>query len=134
MKEVKKPWGKEIWLAYPPEFPYVMKKIFTNKGHRSSVHFHMMKQESNYVISGKANVYTCNTAGNNFTTDKLLKSLIKREVKAGDAFHIQPGIAHRVEATEDLVTIEVSTPQVNDVIRLQDDTGRGNGRIESEHV
>jgi len=133
MKIVNKPWGKEIWIAYPPEFPYVMKKIFTNTGHRSSVHFHMMKKESNYVISGKANVYTCNTAGNNLTTEELLKSMDKKVVKAGDVFHIQPGVAHRIEAIEGMVTIEVSTPQVDDVIRLQDDTGRGNGRIESEH-
>ena len=124
MKTVSKPWGHEEWLAYPPDFPYVMKQIFTKSGSRSSVHVHKQKQESNYVIGGIANVYT-GTNPNDMSFNR---------VGPGGVFHVLPGTVHRVVAVGDLTTIEVSTPEVDDVIRLADDTGRGDGRIESEHV
>jgi len=124
MKTVNKPWGKEIWISYSPQFPYVMKHIFTNEGHRSSLHVHNRKVETNYVIGGKGIVY--------YGTNE--ENLTKKEIKAGDSFSIFPGEIHRVVAIEDLETIEVSTIEVDDVIRLKDETGRGNGRIESEHV
>jgi mannose-6-phosphate isomerase-like protein (cupin superfamily) len=123
-KVVTKPWGKEIWLAYPPDFPYVMKKIFTRAAYRSSVHVHKKKRETNYVLEGCGFVYT-------YTSN--LKKLDSMEIHSGSVFHIHPNTIHRVEATQDLVTIEVSTPEVDDVIRLSDDTRRGDGRIESEH-
>lgn len=126
MKIVTKPWGQEIWLAYPPELPYVMKKIFTKAGSRSSLHKHKKKNETNYIIEGKVNVY--------IEDPSLPQSDIAEYIYiAGEIFSIGPNIIHRVTAIEDTTTIEVSTPEVDDVIRLQDDTGRGDGRIESEH-
>ena len=119
MKIVNKPWGKEGWLAYPPEFPYVMKKIRTFKGNRSSLHVHKEKIETNYIIWGKA---------------KVLIDGEEKIYETNETFSILPNQEHRITALDcDLTTIEVSTPQVDDVVRLQDDTGRGNGRIESEH-
>ncbi len=54
-------------------------------------------------------------------------------VKAGDHFNVVPPKKHRVIAITDLVLQEVSTPEVDDVVRIEDDAGRGDGRIESEH-
>jgi quercetin dioxygenase-like cupin family protein len=122
-KTVKKPWGEEIWLAYPPNFPYVMKKIYTNAPHRSSLHVHDKKTETNYVLKGSGKVYIGSDAHDMMVID----------IEVGSIFHIKPGMIHRIVALADLMTIEVSTPEVDDVRRLQDDTERGNGRIESEH-
>ena len=124
MKTVNKPWGKEIWISYPPNYPYVMKHIFTNAPHRSSLHVHQKKVETNYVIKGEGIVY--------YGTDKY--KLEEHHIKAGDSFSIFPAEIHRVVAIKDLETIEVSSIEVDDVIRLEDDTRRGDGRIESEHV
>jgi mannose-6-phosphate isomerase len=52
----------------------------------------------------------------------------------GRIVHVRPGVIHRIEAVTDLVIVEVSTPELDDVIRLEDDMGRGNGRIETEHT
>jgi mannose-6-phosphate isomerase len=129
-KIVKKPWGQEVWLAYPPDHPYVMKKITTIAPHRSSVHVHHKKHETNYVISGKGEVHV-----RTFSQKKpFLPETTILELGPGSVFHIVPETVHRVIAVEDMTTIEVSTPEVDDVVRLADDTGRGDGRIESEHL
>ena len=119
MKIVNKPWGKEEWISSPPEFPYVMKHIFTKAGHRSSLHVHREKIETNYIISGKALVLIDGQS---------------EFLEEGCVFSVMPNEVHRVTAIDNLETIEVSTPQVDDVERLEDDEGRGNGRIESEHM
>lgn len=131
-KIVNKPWGKEIWIAYPPEHPYVMKKIYTKAGYRSSVHVHRKKMETNYVISGSALVSVSKPI--DLKENNRIPEMEISEVVAGSIFHINPNQVHRVEALEDLITIEVSTTEVDDVIRLSDDTGRKDGRIESEHT
>ena len=132
-KFVKKPWGGESWLACSPDFPYVMKKIFTKKGNRSSLQVHRKKQESNYVISGHGIVYKSIPVDVDGIDKNILPEMQKIYVGPESIFHVLPGEIHRVVALDDMLTIEVSTPEVDDVIRLQDDTGRGNGRIESEH-
>lgn len=117
-KIVNKPWGQEIWIACPPEFPYVMKKILTKSGNRSSLHVHEKKIESNYVISGIGHVKIDET---------------EFDVGVGSIFSVKPGQVHRVTAITDMKTIEVSTTELDDVKRLEDDNNRGDGRIESEH-
>lgn len=112
-KVVEKPWGKEIWFAYNKK--YVGKIILINKGHRLSKQYHRFKHETLYTDEGK-----------------YLLEIHKREgvhlrkiMKKGSLVVIPPKTIHRLEAKFcNVKIIEVSTPQVKDVIRLEDDYGR----------
>src|SRR3989344_8934720 len=118
---VTKPWGKEVWLELNDRYCY--KRIYINAGHRTSFQYHEKKHETNYIISGEAEVWLENDKG----------EIEKKKMKADDFFPVRPPQKHRVIAITDLVLQEVSTPEVDDVIRIEDDTKRPDGRIESEH-
>jgi mannose-6-phosphate isomerase len=120
-KIVKKPWGKELWLEQNDKFCY--KRIYINENHRTSLQYHERKLETNYVISGLAEIWLENEDG----------QIEKCKAGPGAVITIQPGRKHRVIALTELVLQEVSTPEVDDVIRVEDDSHRGNGRIDSEH-
>ncbi len=105
---IKKPWGREIWIVEEKE--YAGKILEINKGHRTSLHYHKNKKESMYVLKGKLKV--------------IMKDNSTRMVNIGESITINPGEAHSLEAVEDLMIIEVSTPELYDVIRIKDDYGR----------
>jgi mannose-6-phosphate isomerase len=108
-KKVKKPWGWELWFAHTRH--YVGKIIFIKKGHRLSLQRHRFKHETIYTQKGSW---------------LLILGNQKRRMSAGDFQVISPGRVHRFCAPYgDVHLLEVSTPQVNDVIRLEDDYGRG---------
>ena len=121
MKVVSKPWGKEIWLELNDKYCY--KRIYINAGTRTSYQYHENKLETNYIIDGKAEVWLENDEG----------VVEKKVMKKDDSFTVIPPRKHRVIALTDLILQEVSTPEVDDVIRIEDDSGRGAGRIDSEH-
>jgi mannose-6-phosphate isomerase len=121
-KTVVKPWGKEEWVAHN-KF-YALKLITLNEGHRTSLHYHHEKHETYYVDRGRILSWLEDESG----------KIDKKELSAGSIVEIVPGKAHRVEAIEKSALIEVSTPHLDDVIRVEDDFGRGNGRIASEHA
>ena len=120
-KIVRKPWGREVWLELNERYCY--KRIYINAGHQTSLQYHEKKLETNYIIEGKAEVWIENDCG----------EIEKKVMESEDFFTIKPLKKHRVIALTDVILQEVSTPEVDDVIRLQDDSGRGHGRIESEH-
>lgn len=120
-KIVSKPWGKEIWLELNDKYCY--KRICINAGHRTSFQYHNYKLESNYIISGEAEVWLENEKG----------EVEKKKMKADDFFTVPPTRKHRVTAITDIILQEVSTPEVDDVIRIEDDAKRPDGRIDSEH-
>ena len=120
-KVVSKPWGKEVWIELNDHYCY--KRIYINAGTRTSYQYHVEKHETNYIISGEAEVWLENDAG---VVEKHL-------MKDGDFFVVPPPKKHRVIAITDIVLQEVSTPQVDDVVRIEDDTNRGDGKIETEH-
>ena len=121
MKVVSKPWGKEIWLELNDKYCY--KRIYINAGTRTSYQYHENKLETNYIIDGKAEVWLENDEG-----------VVEKKVMIKDQFFtVIPPRKHRVIALTDLILQEVSTPEVDDVIRIEDDSGRGTGRINSEH-
>lgn len=120
-KVVKKPWGREEWLELNEVYCY--KRLHINKGHQTSFQYHEHKIETNYLIKGKAEVWLENDAG----------EVIKHQMKAGDYFTVRPPKKHRIVALTDVILQEVSTPHVEDVIRLEDDTNRPSGKIDSEH-
>ena len=120
-KIVKKPWGREEWLELNDRYCY--KRIYINAGTRTSFQYHNQKTETNYIISGKAEVWLENDKG----------IIEKFKMKEGDFFNVIPPKKHRVIAITDIILQEVSTPEVDDVIRIDDDTKRPDGKIESEH-
>lgn len=119
---VTKPWGREEWLALNTEYCY--KRIYINGGHRTSLQSHDFKKETNYIISGRAEIWLENSEG-----------VVEKTQRGQDYFFsVSPQQKHRVVALSDLVLQEVSTPHVHDVIRYEDDAGRPDGKIESEHT
>ena len=122
MKTVYKPWGKEVWLEHNEYYCY--KRIYINKGHRTSYQYHNEKVETNYIISGNAEVWLENDNG-------IVEIL---NLKENDFFTVKNKRKHRVIAKTDIILQEVSTPQVDDVIRIEDDTNREDGKILKEHL
>ncbi len=106
-KIVEKPWGREIWYAHTAE--YAGKVLEVTKGYRLSLQMHNIKEESLYLLSGK-----CKLTYQDGTYDW----------NPGEAIHIPPKTVHRFEALEDSVLLEVSTPFLEDVVRLEDDYNR----------
>jgi choline kinase/mannose-6-phosphate isomerase-like protein (cupin superfamily)/thiamine kinase-like enzyme len=121
MKTVYKPWGKEEWLELNDRYCY--KRIYINAGYRTSYQYHNFKRETNYIISGEAEVWLENDEG----------VVEKKIMKAGEYFNVTPPKKHRVIALTDIILQEVSTPEVDDVIRIQDDSNRADGKIQGEH-
>ena len=128
---VEKPWGAEFWLSN--EHPlYCFKKIRLNKGQRTSLQFHHEKKETNVFISGTMRLHY-QISGDAKNGAPSLEKIASVELKGPITMDINPYTVHRIEAITELEFLEISTPQVHDVIRISDDTKRANGRIESEH-
>ena len=112
-ERVEKPWGYElIWAV--SDF-YVGKVLFVRAGHSLSLQFHKLKDESWYVQGGRAELELA---------DAGQAVLVSEIVSAGAAFRFRPGTVHRVTALEDTTILEVSTPELDDVVRLEDRYGR----------
>jgi quercetin dioxygenase-like cupin family protein len=143
-KIVNKPWGHELWIENGTETPYALKRIFFKAGNRTSLQVHKFKIETNHVIAGTGVLqrsikkFDIDQYLENGMTDYELEyymsfSMTTESLRPGTSFTILPGFVHRVNAVTDLEFIEASTPELDDVIRLQDDTRRANGKINSEH-
>ena len=112
-QRVEKPWGWELIWAHAEG--YAGKLLFVQAGHSLSLQFHNEKDESWYVQSGRAELQL-GDAG---------EALLNREVvRAGACFRFRPGTVHKLTALEDTTILEVSTPQLDDVVRLEDKYGR----------
>jgi mannose-6-phosphate isomerase len=112
-RRVDKPWGYELIWAHAPD--YVGKLLFVKAGESLSLQFHKEKDESWLVHSGRAKL-ELGSAG-----DAVLSTEV---IAAGSAFRFRPGTVHRVTALEDTTILEVSTPHLDDVVRLEDRYGR----------
>ncbi|HEV8560487.1 MAG TPA: hypothetical protein VGR06_29505 [Actinophytocola sp.] len=132
---VTKPWGHEVWYTHNlTRLPYAMKQIHMSKGHQSSLQSHQVKAETNYVIDGEATVLNGRFAPENLDTVIDPGALPASVHRSRSGWSSAPRVLHRVIARSDYTSIEVSTPELDDVIRWQDDTGRANGRIDTEHL
>ncbi|MGW3346161.1 hypothetical protein ACWDA3_22870 [Nonomuraea rubra] len=132
---VNKPWGYEIWYTENlPERRYALKQIHMTAGHRSSLQSHRHKAETNYVIEGSATVLNGAPAPDDPDTGIDVAALPAAVHAAGTGWSSAPNVLHRVIADSAYTSIEVSTPELDDVIRWADDTGRSHGRITSEHA
>ena len=110
-RRVDKPWGHEIIFAHTDR--YVGKLLHIEKGHRLSRQYHKQKDESLTVLSG--------ILGLELGTPPDVE---RRIVRPGGVFHLRPGTVHRFAAVETCELIEVSTPELDDVVRIEDEYGR----------
>ena len=110
-KRVEKPWGYEIWWARTER--YVGKLLHVKKGQSLSLQYHNVKDETIFLWSGKL-LFEIDIDG----------ALSGREMLPGESVHITPKTVHRMTAIEDSDIFEVSTPELTDVVRLEDRYGR----------
>lgn len=108
---VEKPWGYELHWAKTDR--YVGKLIHINKGHALSLQYHNQKDETIFLWAGKM-LFEIDVDG----------TLTKREMLPGESVHVTPPTIHRMTAIEDCDVFEVSTPELHDVVRLEDRYGR----------
>ena len=128
---VTKPWGRELWLTgNNSKSSVVLKYIELKAGTKTSLQTHLKKFESNFIVKGKAIFRTSDVPFSNKDISYPLNEFLISEPTVID---VCPLTIHQVEAITDIVLIESSTDHLDDVIRLQDDTGRGDGKIKSEH-
>jgi mannose-6-phosphate isomerase len=111
-REIPKPWGSELWFAHTDL--YAGKILRIRAGHRLSVQFHEAKDETSFVLSGRVIV----------SQGDSLDQMAARELGPGESWRNTPRLVHTLEAIEDCEIIEVSTPQLDDVVRLEDRYGR----------
>ena len=109
---VEKPWGYELIFARTGQ--YVGKILHINKGHQLSLQYHREKEETIFIQSGHMK----------FVFEETKGQLADIDLRQGDAHHIPPGRQHRMIALEDTDVFEVSTPQLDDVVRIEDRYGR----------
>ena len=112
-RRVDKPWGPELIFAQTDA--YVGKVLFIKAGESLSLQFHRQKDESWLVQSGRARL-ELGSAGDPVLSEEV--------VAAGACFHFRPGTVHRVTAIEDTTIVEVSTTELDDIVRLEDRYGR----------
>jgi mannose-6-phosphate isomerase-like protein (cupin superfamily) len=112
-QRIEKPWGYELLWALTET--YCGKLLVVNAGQALSLQFHREKDESWYLLEGRAQIDMAG-AGETVPTSEV--------VTPGAAFRITPGTVHRVTALEDTTILEVSTPHLDDVVRLDDEYGR----------
>jgi mannose-6-phosphate isomerase-like protein (cupin superfamily) len=111
VKKVPKPWGFETIWAHTDR--YVGKILHINAGHALSVQYHNRKDETVHLLNGEL-IYRV----------KLGDELQDMRLTKGQSFRITPGTVHQMEAVTDCDILEVSTPELDDVVRLQDRYGR----------
>lgn len=111
-RRVDKPWGHELWFAHTEH--YAGKLLHVNAGHRLSTQYHDEKDETSYLLSGRL------LLSQGETVDQLNVS----EIGPGEVWRNEPLMVHAIEALEDSVVVEVSTPELDDVVRLTDRYGR----------
>jgi mannose-6-phosphate isomerase-like protein (cupin superfamily) len=111
-RRVDKPWGYELIWAHTDR--YAGKLLVVETGKRLSLQLHRVKEETIFVAAGKLRLHLENDAG----------EIVTREMGPGDYSHIPVGRRHRFEAIERAEILEVSTPELDDVVRVEDDYGR----------
>ena len=109
---VDKPWGHELIWALTDR--YVGKILFIEAGKRLSLQYHEEKDESIFVLEGRMVLHLEDSEGE-------LQSI---EMEHGDSYRIPVGARHRFAAIEDTRLVEVSSPEIEDVVRVEDDFGR----------
>lgn len=111
VRRVPKPWGHELIFAENER--YAGKILHLNAGHCLSLQYHERKDETLYVLSGEVHLSV-----------EVEGEMKEMRLKTGEAYRIEPGVRHRMRAEEPCDLVEVSTPELTDVVRLEDAYGR----------
>ena len=111
-RRVEKPWGHELIWAHTDR--YVGKVLHVKAGHALSLQYHERKDETIHVLRGEMRFFVGTSAED-------VKEITLRE---GESFHVTPGTVHRMQAITDVDILEASTPDLDDVVRLEDRYGR----------
>jgi mannose-6-phosphate isomerase len=111
-REITKPWGSELWYAHTDR--YAGKILRVGAGHKLSVQYHDEKDETSYLLSGRLLLEQGASA----------EAMQRRELEPGAVWRNAPRVIHTIEAIEDSVILEVSTPELHDVVRIGDRYGR----------
>jgi len=128
---VSKPWGHELWLneGHPA---YCLKELFIRAGNRTSLQYHERKEETILLFSGQMRLVF--KAEGNVENDAVSQEHLGQVILSPvSTVHVPTRALHRLEAVTDILMYEASTPHLDDVIRVQDDTARPHGRVASEH-
>ena len=112
VRRVEKPWGYELIWAHSGR--YVGKILHINSGGALSYQYHRVKEETIYVLRGMLTLHV----SEDDTPPRVMK------LREGEAFHITPGLRHRFQADGEVDLLEASTPELDDVVRLEDLYGR----------
>jgi mannose-6-phosphate isomerase-like protein (cupin superfamily) len=107
-QRVEKPWGHELWWAHTDE--YAGKILHIESGHELSLQVHERKDETSYLLSGRLLL----------TRGASADALEVEEIEPGHCWRVEPGTVHKIAALEDSEVLEVSTPHLDDVVRLRD--------------
>lgn len=110
-QKIEKPWGYELLWARTDR--YAGKILHVVKGESLSLQFHNKKDETQYILGGRIRLEVEENG-----------SLLQRELSVGEGYHLPPGTKHRLTALEDADVLEVSTAELDDVVRLEDRYGR----------
>jgi mannose-6-phosphate isomerase len=113
---VPKPWGHELWFAHTDR--YAGKLLRVKAGHRLSLQYHEHKDETSYLLSGRLIL-------SQGVDDAQLS---ERELAPGAVWRNEARLVHTIEALDDAMVVEVSTPELDDVVRLADRYGRARDR------
>ena len=113
-KRVEKPWGHELWWAQTDR--YVGKLLHVKAGAQLSLQYHVKKDETIHLFRGQLVL----VLGDG-------QALVEHAMREGESYRVKPGTIHRMRAVTDCDVLEVSTPEVEDVVRVQDDYGRQGG-------
>lgn len=111
IRRIEKPWGHEI--VYAANSKYAGKILVVRAGERLSLQYHEKKDESIYLLSGELDLAVEEEG-----------QLVTRRLHPGEAYHIAPGVKHRMIGVTECQIAEVSTPELDDVVRLEDSYGR----------
>jgi mannose-6-phosphate isomerase len=111
-RKVDKPWGYELIWADTDR--YVGKVLHVNAGHSLSLQYHERKDETIHLLNGQMR----------FWAGPSVEALGEIPLAQGESYHITPGTVHRMEAVTDVDILEASTPDLDDVVRLEDRYGR----------
>lgn len=111
-RRVEKPWGYEIIWAHTDR--YVGKILHVNAGHALSLQYHEKKDETIHLLTGAMIFFVGRSAD----------ALEEVHMKAGDSYHVTTGTIHRMQAITDVDILEASTPELDDVVRIEDRYGR----------
>jgi mannose-6-phosphate isomerase len=111
VRTVPKPWGSELIFAENER--YAGKILRLDGGHSLSLQYHERKDETIYVLEGEVRL-----------TVQVDGEMRELTLKSGDVYRIRPGVRHRMRADRACTLVEVSSPELDDVVRLEDDYGR----------